>query len=531
MGLSQVNAAHPTRWERSVAVVRVLVVLALTLSLVWGVVGTLHWPIVGDAPLMHYVAFLLDHGKAPYREIVDINLPGTYALEWGAIHFLGPGAAAWRVFDLGLLAVCLGAMVWMTASLDWLAGFFAGTLFALVHLRDGPTHTGQRDLMMATMLMLATACLCRAVQPARVPKGEGPGAPTVWAGLFGLFVGAAATIKPSGMLFAVGLGVMLWVGLRREPTRFRFLAIALVGFAAPVVAATVWLLKLGALGAFVETMRGLAAYHASLGRPWLGALAVGSFPSVLLAVAVPALALLVAQRAWRGWQVQVLLLGAALGAASYIMQGKGFPYHRYPEEAFLMLLCGTLLVGRLQSAGWLRWMALAGMLLGALWLAPNSAWIACHYDWRNQEFNRSLEADLTRLQGLSSVDLDGRIQCVDMTSGCLNTLYNMGVVQSTGYLYDCYLFQPVQTPVSEAYRAGFWRAIEETKPAVFVVTDQECFSMARSWAQPQRWPEFSGMLQSDYVLEKQFTPPHTVAWWRKPAVPYSYRVYVRKDRP
>jgi len=39
------------------------------------------------------------------------------------------------------------------------------------------------------------------------------------------------------------------------------------------------------------------------------------------------------------------------------------------------------------------------------------------------------------------------------------------------------------------------------------------------------------MLQNDYVLEKQFTPPHTVGWWRKPAVPYSYRVYVRKDRP
>jgi hypothetical protein len=527
MGLSQVNAAHPIRWERSAAGLRVLLVLALAVSLVWGVAGTLHWPIVGDAPLMHYVAFLLDHGKVPYREIVDINLPGTYALEWGAIHVLGPGAVAWRVFDLGLLAVCLGAMVWMTAARDWLAGFFAGTLFALIHLRDGPTHTGQRDLMMATMLMVATACLFYTVRRERV-----------WAaGAFGLFAGAAATIKPSGVMFAVGLGLMLCVGLRESNVDWRkSLGAALAGFCVPVVAAAVWLAKMGALGAFVETMRGLAAYHASLGRPWLGALVVGSFPSVLLAVALPALPLLVAQRAWRGWPMQVLLLGAALGAASYIMQGKGFPYHRYPEEAFLLLLCGVLLVGGLhavglQSGGWMRWMALAGVLLGALWLAPNSAWIACHYDWRNQEFNRSLEADLTRLQGLSAVDLDGRIQCVDMTSGCLNTLYNMGVVQSTGYLYDCYLFQPAQTPVSDAYRAGFWRAIKETKPAVMVVTDQECFSMARSWALPQRWPQFAAMLQNDYVLEKQFTPPHTVGWWRKPAVPYSYRVYVRKDRP
>jgi len=527
----QVNATNPIRWERSSEGLRALVVLALTGSLVWAVVGTLHWPIVGDAPLMHYVAFLLDHGRAPYTQIVDINLPGTYALEWGAIHVLGPGAAAWRVFDLTLLAVCLAAMVWMTAARDWLAGFLAGTLFALVHLRDGPTHTGQRDLMMATMLMLATACLCQAVSRSHVSESR-RGAPIVWAGLFGLFAGAAATIKPSGVLFALGFGVMLWVGLRESNLDCRkHLVAALAGFAVPVVAIALWLVKLGALGAFVETMRGLAAYHASLGRPWMGALVVGSFPSVLLAVALPALPLLMAQRSWRGWQVKVLLLGAALGAVSYILQGKGFPYHRYPEEAFLLLLCGVLLVGGLQAVGWMRWMALAGVLLGALWLAPNSAWIACHYDWRNQEFNRALEGDLTRLQGLSAVDLDGRIQCVDMTSGCLNTLYNMGVVQSTGYLYDCYLFQPVQTPVSEAYRVGFWRAIEDDKPAVFVVTDQECFSMARSWAQLQRWPEFAAMLQNDYVLERQYTPPHTVGWWRKPAVPYSYRVYVRKDRP
>lgn len=502
-------------------------VVALAASLLAAVAGTACWPIVGDAPLMHYVAFLLDHGKAPYTEIIDINMPGTYLLEGAAIHLLGPGAAAWRVFDLGLLAVCLGAMLWMTASVDWLAGFFAGTLFALIHLRDGPTHTGQRDLMMATMLMVATACLFHAVRQSHVSK-SGRGAPRLWAaGGFGLFAGAAATIKPSGMLFALGLGLLLWVRLRELKLGWAwYLGAALTGFAVPLLSAMIWLLKLGALRAFIETMRGLAAYHASLGRPSMLALIVGSFPSVLLAVAIPALVLLVAEKAWREWRVQVLLLGVVLGAVSYIAQGKGFPYHRYPTEAFLALLCGVLLVEGLQAAGWQRWVAVAGVLLGTLWLAPASAWIACHYDWRNQEFNHSLQADLAQLGGQA---LQGRVQCMDMTAGCLDTLYNMGLVQSTGYLYDCYLFQPVETPVSEAYRAGFWRAIEENPPLVMVVSDQECFSPARTWEQPARWPQFAALLETRYQMEKQYTPPHRVGWWRKPAVPYSYRVYVRRQ--
>ncbi len=138
---------------------RVLVLAALLGSVAWAVAGTLHWPIVGDAPLLHYVCFLMDHGKLPYRDVFDMDMPGTYALEWAAIHLLGPGALAWRFTDFVLVAVIGGAMVAISLPVDWLAGAFAGAMFALIHFRDGPTHTGQRDLMMTAMLLPACALL------------------------------------------------------------------------------------------------------------------------------------------------------------------------------------------------------------------------------------------------------------------------------------------------------------------------------------------------------------------------------------
>ena len=39
------------------------------------------WPLVGDASLMHYVVFLMDHGASPYRDIAEMNMPGSYLAE------------------------------------------------------------------------------------------------------------------------------------------------------------------------------------------------------------------------------------------------------------------------------------------------------------------------------------------------------------------------------------------------------------------------------------------------------------------
>jgi hypothetical protein len=193
-------------------------------------------------------------------------------------------------------------------------------------------------------------------------------------------------------------------------------------------------------------------------------------------------------------------------------------------EAFLLLICGTLLIAGLRMTSWKRWVAVCGLLLGGLYLAAASAAIALHYDWRDQEFKQMLTADLTRLGGAG---LDGKVQCLEMAAECQNTLYSMKLVEATGYMYDCYMFQTKQTPVSLKYREDFWQAITTKPPEVFVVTDQECFTTARIWL-PPRWPEFERLLEDKYTLVEQRTPPHTIGWWRHPAVPFSYRLYVRK---
>ena len=530
------ETSHPaiSRLQRPL---RILIVLVLSASVLWAAIGTIHWPIVGDAPLLHYVAFLIDHGKAPYRQIIEMDAPGTYALEWTAIHVLGPGPLAWRFADFLLIAACWLSMVSITWDEDWLAGFFGGAMFALIHFRDGPTHTGQRDLMMTAMLLPACAALFYAFRNKSTKLPTDPGAPgpdsrtrvstasPFLLTLFGLSLGMATIVKPSGLFFAAVFAILLWVHLRKlaQPKLPAFTA-AILGFLIPLAITAAYLQHEHALTAFFITMHGLAAYHASLGRPSMLALIIGSFPSVLLAVAIPALPVFFAQKPWKTWQGQFVLAGVLLGCASYILQGKGFPYHRYPTEAFLLLLIGTLTFPLLQHPAWVRNFALL-TILGALFLAPVSASIANHFDWRNQEFNRSLASNLTAL----GPNLQNQIQCFDNTAGCINTLYNLQIVQATGYLYDCYAFQSKPSPYQDRYRQDFLSTVQQAAPRILVVTDQDCFTMNRGFTRLDRWPQFLTFVAQNYTLTTQYTPPHTIGWWRHPSPPFSYRIYLRKQ--
>src|SRR5580704_17545161 len=65
---------------------------------------TWRWAIVADEAAMHYVVFLIHHGKLPYSEIGDMNMPGTYLAEQMGMAVFGWGDLSWRVYEFLLLA-------------------------------------------------------------------------------------------------------------------------------------------------------------------------------------------------------------------------------------------------------------------------------------------------------------------------------------------------------------------------------------------------------------------------------------------
>ncbi len=478
-----------------------------------------HWPLVGDASLIHYICFLMDHGMAPYRDLGDMNMPGAYIVEWTVMHTLGGGEAAWRIFDFALMVVAATAIFAITLPYDWFAGFFAGALFILAHGRDGLGQAGQRDLTMAICLLVSIAFLFDGVRRNRV-----------WStAAFGLWAGIAATIKPTILPFGAVLLVLAVLTLRRRGLGVRAHAIAAsAAFFCGPVAAFVFLWRLDAVRAFIDGFSGIVPYYASLGHRPLGFLLLHSI-SPLLPLVIVWIVLLGVQRPRLTWERAALFLGVVFGLVSYVAQQRGFPYYRYPLLVFLLPLMAIDFSMALRSstrgfAMAARALAVAGLVTGGLIIAPVSAVLIHRYE-THADFISSLEESLEALGGQQ---LSGHVQCVDSISDCGTTLYKMRLVQSTGVLSDFLLFGPETTPVVRATRAQFSDAMVSAPPQVIVVSGWLHIDGPGDYKKLERWPEFAEFLSTNYSLEKDWRPSRPDHWWSRQVWPDGYRVYVRK---
>src|SRR5258708_31042412 len=69
------------------------------------------WPWLGDAQVFHYEIFLMRSGMSPYREILDINMPGSYFSEFFGMSLFGTSDHAWLLYDFFLLIALAVASV------------------------------------------------------------------------------------------------------------------------------------------------------------------------------------------------------------------------------------------------------------------------------------------------------------------------------------------------------------------------------------------------------------------------------------
>src|SRR5437763_16456416 len=156
---------------------------------------------------MHYVAWRIGEGAIPYRDLFDMNQPGTYLIHLAVLRALGGGDLAWRLLDLGWLAATAGAIALFAAPWGALASAAAALLFATYHLAGGAWQAGQRDFLLCVFLIVGPLGVVRWL--------ERRGGAWGLAGA-GLALGAAVGPKPDAVLFAGGLGVVGLGGAARR---------------------------------------------------------------------------------------------------------------------------------------------------------------------------------------------------------------------------------------------------------------------------------------------------------------------------
>jgi hypothetical protein len=471
-------------------------------------VRSIHWPQVNDPAQISYLCFLMDHGFAPYRYLIEMNMPGIYLTNWSVAHLLGAGSLSWRIFDLLLISAAVAAMISIARAYDWLNGFFAAALFALFHGQDGPAQLGQRDFIVSVLFLCAYAFLF-----------EGFRRDKKWLlFLFGLFAAAPITYKPQAVLLTLFLlAALCWRLRSQQKPVLRAAMLSLAGMVVPILLVFGFLLEKHALQAFVVTERTLLPYYATLGRhsvPLLLRLLLVNSIGVLLFLGL-AIALL-QRRKWT-WERTVLVAGILFGAASDIAQGKGFLYHRYPFAAFVLLWVAIEFATASRRTGYPRKLAYAGLVYGAM-IAGIFAWRASNRTW-DETYNQALRHDLISLGGSN---LSGSVQCITMSPECATALYHLNLLQSTGLVYDYFIFGPSKYPAIAYVRERFWDQFVVNRPRVIILGRWLYPERADDYSKLKRWPAFRDYLRQHYALyaERSFPPP------KRGLLGYGYRIYV-----
>lgn len=324
-------------------------------------IPTLWMPMGLDHGNCGYVADVVLHGGAPYKDAWETRPPAIFYLNAAAIAVFGKNRFAFRMFDLLwqlAAAIALGRLArrWF----DERAGMFAGVLFAAVYFIPASYwDLANGDIYLVLPSALALLCLF-----------DRPGPRFAWDALCGALIGVVFWVRFTHGLF--GLPVLAWIlaenlharpyGLARRIAR---LAAVGAGFAAVVGGYVALLAAQGALGDFLYTVFDFDMKYAQTTYR-------GGFPEFArfvvarhviwswrnLAVVVPGVLALIHLARTRPVTHAAIVLGAWTAAtyAGVAIMAKFFVYHWFAMLGPLSVLAGFAFAEAtsIPRAAWIR---------------------------------------------------------------------------------------------------------------------------------------------------------------------------------
>lgn len=455
---------------------------ALAATLGWRSLG---WPLVHDAPILHYIAWRIGDGAVPYRDLFDMNQPGVYVLHLAVLRLLGSGDLAWRAFDLAWLAATALAVAAVAAPWGSVAAAGGGLAFAVYHLAGGAWQAGQRDFLLCPFLLLGVLGVARWLEH----RGR-----LASLACSGAAMGAAVTVKPHAGLLAAALGVIVAVAVLRAGGAAPALATYAATASLAPAAALAWLGAAGALGAWRQAVfEYLLPLYSRLGRdaPWAIhrgevwiPLALGAALSVAAAASAGRL----------GARHALGLVGVGYGVVHYVGQGKYWEYHLHPLAAFVAVLLFAGLAPALATRPWTA-APLAGTLGVALVLLALKGVEAAPARWEHDKEARVgvlVEELRARLRPGDTV------QILDTSGGGAHALLRLRLRQPTRFVYDFHFFHDVDTPVVRALRAELIAGLDARPPRAIVLFEEGW--PTGGYERVDAFPELAGRLATRYEL-------------------------------
>jgi hypothetical protein len=490
-----------------------VLLIALSALAAVGVVASLGWRMEHDSPIMLYAGFLVKSaGVVPYRDLFDMNAPGTHILNWVIYSVAGSGDLALRVIDLLFLTGISWLTVLIMRPLGRASAWAGAVLFPIAYLQGGVAASLQREVLALLPLAGAVALFLGA--------GRRPASPRLRYLAVGVLVGMAASVKPQLLLalpaffLADGLaprdglaGRAVWI---RAATGLGRIALGVV---AVDVSLAIWLASVGALGAFISMAVHYWPLYAHLSGEHI--LYTGSDRFVYLlrsalkglgqfAVWYVAATFAVTSLARSGTVSpavrRLLVVLAGMAGATWLatpVAGKFWFYHWLPLIYFSIQLAAVCLAQPVAAIYRRRpWVPVTVMLLVLV------VTVSLPFDLRRQS-RRGIETAkrerVDEIAGFLKANLrpGDTVQPLDWTGGAVHAMLIDRARLATSFLYDFHFYHSVSSPYIRALRRRFVGELTRSAPRYVIMVTAD-----RPWPTgtdtSQDFPELRQVLQGEY---------------------------------
>jgi hypothetical protein len=475
-----------------------------------------------DLPLMHFMAWRIVEGDAPYIDFQDMNGPGAYLIHVVLLQVPLPPAQAVAAFTALLTALCAAAAARMAGAgrRAPIVGAVAGLGVILWIANLGTDLNAQRDMVIAACAAGALGAVAKAEMRYRR-----------W-GIAGFLIGFAVGVKPFAAPFAILLmAAGLWLDLadKTRLARARFLVIG------GAMGAFLWIALLvitGSLGGWWTTMTGFNAIeYAQISRWPLDYLIMQPqmLPAALGAAAcigaIIAFILKAGSLQASGAREHVALLALAasfalVGVVVYLVQGKGWIYQTASAGILGLIALGAA-AGSLSGSS--RRILGAGVVAIFLTQLPfpmmmplqmqpparagENPLVPRGINWQLGPWHIAREAKKGQIvtdmvAALNALPPGMKVQPLDTTDGALHAMWLARRVQASPIVYDFHLFTG-STGSQQRARQALLKSLGETEPAILITNQGWPGRRGSGYARIHSFGELDALLGQRYRLQAE----------------------------
>jgi hypothetical protein len=477
-------------------------------------VFSLRWPLVHDLPILLYDGFLMQLGRVPYRDFLDVNAPGTMLLHAFLHQLTGGNSLLLRVVDMVVLSSISAATILALRSHGVHAGLLASACFAIAYLATGPVQSLQREYLCVLPLSISLALVLRADGSSSRLR--------LSVAIAGLLAGMVLTVKPPLALCWAPLVLMAAIRSGRERTNpYRFVRVAsavlfafLLGLSVVPALVVIWMVGNGALPSYLDVLRNYYPLYSELrgtGFLWssgtlgffiqryvVDTLALFSgFNFAVISFA--GLALAWAYRSRPAFGQCLTICGVVACSLAYVsITGKFWIYHSFPLFYALAVMAGLAVSKELaSSSGESSWRA--GVIAVAFVIGlPLNTLLQDFWSWRA---GRTYEVKEGRVDLVAnflerSTKPTETVMALDVTSGAIHGLYRNRRPLYGRFVYDQFFYHHENHPYIRKLRNELIAEFRDGNPQIVVQFDD-------TWLRSpgdKRFPELEAILENDYEL-------------------------------